>query len=256
MAKLPVLAIGDLRPTRDYLREVSLVLGSLQRGFLAKHPRQWQHGLEVNLRGLTTQPFVVAGEEVRASLDLVKYKVRLGDSKWPLHEYSPPEIWENLKAGLGGRGIDVKFDEPEFAAGTQLFDTVQADAYAEALWQIEAMFSSLKATLSGGVSSPILLYPHHFDLSLTWFPHDDERQLAVGFSTGDETILEPYLYLTAYPEPQAFTEIKLPAAAYWHKDGFSGAVLAYAAIQASDRPAELFKIYAGQTIAKARTLFD
>ena len=254
MNKLPILKIDDLEPTRDYLREVALVLSSLQRGFMPKHPRQWQYGLEVTLRGLSTQPFLASGEELRASLDLVKHTVRLAGSKWPLHEYAPPEILNNVKAWLASRGLDVALDEPKFTPGVARFDTAQADAYAEALWWLDKQFRILKDQLSAGVTAPILLYPHHFDLSLVWFPYDDERQLAVGWSTGDETIPEPYVYLTAYPEPAGFTGIKLPPEAYWQKEGFSGAILPYAKLQASPDPASLFQHFASTVFKSARKL--
>ncbi|HVA11241.1 MAG TPA: DUF5996 family protein, partial [Candidatus Dormibacteraeota bacterium] len=104
-----------------------------------------------------------------------------------------------------------------------------------------------------GLTSPVLLYPHHFDLSLVWFPHDDERQLAIGFSTGDQTIAEPYLYLTAYPEPPGFTKLAVPEGAYWQSDGFSGAILPYARLSGSSDPEALFASYASLMTA-ARSL--
>ena len=80
-------------------------------------------------------------------------------------------------------------------------------------------------------------------MSLVWFPYEDTRQLAIGFSTGDQTIPEPYLYLTAYPEPDGFTKLALPEAAYWQAEGFSGAILPYAALQASNDAETLFQAY-------------
>jgi hypothetical protein len=252
---LPVLLIAELGPTRDYLREVALVLGSLQRAFLPKHPRDWQHGLEVTMRGLSTQPFMVAGEAVQASLDLVSNKVRLDGNKWPLKDYDGPELFQEVQVWLQSKGVDVELEEPKFTDGSRHFDAGQANAYAGALWWMEARFRDLKAGINEGVTSPILLYPHHFDLSLVWFPYDDERQLRLGFSTGDETIAEPYLYLTAYPEPAGFTAIELPKAAHWQSDGFSGAILPYAVLQADKQPTELLKTCARQTLLKARALF-
>jgi hypothetical protein len=253
---LPKLVSKDLGPTRDYLREVALVLGSLQRAFLPKHPRAWQHGLEVTMRGLSTQAFTVAGQETRALLDLVRNKVRLGGDKWSLQDCDGPELFQEVRVWLQGNGIDVELEEPEFDASSRQFDAVEAGAYAEALWWMEARFRTLKAGLDEGVASPILLYPHHFDLSLVWFPHDDERQLGLGWSTGDETISEPYLYLTAYPEPAGFTAIKLPGGAHWQSDGFNGAILPYAALVSNSEPEKLFEQFASGTMAKARPLFS
>jgi len=253
---LPKLASKDLGSTRDYMREIALVLGSLQRAFLPKHPRDWQHGLEVTMRGLSTQAFTVAGAEMRAVLDLVRNKVRIGSDKWPLQDYDGPELFKEVQVWLQSKGVDVELEEPKFANGNRQFDAPQATAYAEALWWVEAQFRDLKSKLGEGVTSPILLYPHHFDLSLVWFPHDDKRQLGLGFSTGDETIAEPYLYLTAYPAPTSFMDIELPEGAHWQKDGFSGAILPYAMLQASDQPEELLDQFAGQTFKKARPLFS
>lgn len=249
---LPALLYEDLMPIRDYLREVALVLGSLQRGFLPPHPRLWQHGLEINLRGLSTQAFELKGGPTRASLDLVKHKVRLGGNKWALQEYAPPEIFANIKLWLESQGIHADLEEPDFASDAMSYDTAQAEAYATALWWLDEQFRDLKAELKGrGVTSPILLYPHHFDLSLVWFPWDDERQLSIGWSTGDETIAEPYLYLTAYPEPPSFKDLSLPDGAFWQSAGFSGAILPYAALRLADTPTALFKQFTATLLTGA-----
>jgi hypothetical protein len=206
------------------------------------------------MRGLSTQAFTVKGEETRATIDLVRRKVRLGGAAWRLDEYNGPELFKHARAWLKDKGVDVKLEEPKFSQGKSVFDKQQAKAYGEALWWLDAQFRSFKVELTEGVTSPIFVYAHHFDLSLVWFPHDDERQLSVGWSTGDETVNEPYIYLTAYPEPAGFTELDLPAAAHWQVEGFSGAILPYAVLAASDRPAELFKQFAGDMFRTARPL--
>jgi hypothetical protein len=251
--KLPHLIYEDLAPTRDYLQAVAHTLGSLQRAFLAKDPHDWQYGLEVNLRGLITQPFMIKDEQVRASLDFVRHKVRLGGSSWSLSEYSPPEIFNNVRLWLENREIQVSLEQPKSKTHTTHFDPQQASYYAAALWWLDTQFRELRASLSDGLVSPILLYPHHFDLSLVWFPQNDEQQLAIGFSSGDETIIEPYIYLTAYPEPTGFTKLTLPRGAYWQPSGFSGAILPYSALSASADPIGLFRDFAG-VFAAARPL--
>lgn len=252
---LPKLVSKDLDSTRDYLREMALVLSSLQRAFLPKHPRDWQYGLEVTMRGLSTQDFSVNSQETRAILDLVRNKVRLDGKQWALRDYDGVEVFQEVRDWLQSKGIIVELEKPEFVTGKPPFDVAQAKAYAEALWWMEERFRALKDGQHEGVTSPILLYPHHFDLSLVWFPHDDERQLSVGFSTGDETIVEPYLYLTASPEPAGFPDIELPKGAHWQSTGFNGAVLPYKELQTSDQPDELFEQFATRTFVRARPLF-
>jgi hypothetical protein len=90
-----------------------------------------------------------------------------------------------------------------------------------------------------------LLYPHHFDLSLSWFPHNDKQQITLGWSTGDDTIPEPYLYLTVYPEAQLLDELELPEPAYRQTKGFEGAVLLYKDLAAHKSPVILLEDFAG-----------
>jgi hypothetical protein len=124
-----------------------------------------------------------------------------------------------------------------------MYDHAEANNYSLALWWMERQFSSLKQTLSYGSYSPILLYPHHFDLSLVWFPYEDERQISVGYSVGDENINEAYVYVTQYPETKEFKEAGLVRHAFWQSEGFSGAVLPYEALRKDPDPEKLFSIF-------------
>ncbi len=242
---LPPLIYKDLVPTRDYVQAVALTLSALQRAFLPKNPRDWQYGLEVNVRGLVTQPFMVNGEPVQASLDFVRQKVRLGGSAWPLNEYAATEIFNNIQVWLDSHGAPVKLQQPKLTTHAQHFDSHQLELYADALWWMEKQFRLVKTSLHEGLTSPILLYPHHFDLSLVWFPHSDDQQLAIGFSSGDEAIAEPYLYFTAYPELADFKKLVVPQPATLHTTGFNGVVLTYAELRMSPNPVQLFQDYTG-----------
>jgi hypothetical protein len=253
---LPSLIYKDLAPTRNYLQEVALTLSALQRLFVPKNPHQWQYGLGVNVRGLVTQPFQVNGQATQASLDLVRCKVRLGGRSWSLQEHTPQEIFQAIAEWLSDQGATETLHPQKFTTSIHDFDRSQADSYAAALWWMDNQFRSLKTTIEEGVTSPVLIYPHHFDLSLTWFPHDNEQQLAIGFSSGDETIAEPYLYFSAYPEPVGFNKLKLSDQAYYQTAGFSAAILPYAALSSSPDPIKLFRNYALHGLMAARPLLD
>ncbi|HEX4775093.1 MAG TPA: DUF5996 family protein [Candidatus Saccharimonadales bacterium] len=250
---LPDLELDKLGPTRDYLHDAAKILGKLQQAFLPKSPRDWHYGLEVTLRGISTQQFELNGQPTKALIDLVQHKLRLGDQNWRLRENPPAQLFTEVGKWLTAQGIDTPVEEPQFSDGVAEFDHEQADAYAAALWWIDQQFRQLRGDLTDGVTAPILLYPHHFDLSLVLFPWDDERQVAVGWSTGDETIPEPYIYLTAYPEPPDFKKTELPAEAQWQSEGFSGAVLLYNELAKADNPAELFRHFTEPIFSTFRT---
>jgi hypothetical protein len=101
----------------------------------------------------------------------------------------------------------------------------------------------------------VQLWPHHLDLALLWFsgrlapgqdPANEEyadEQMNFGFSRGDDGIPESYFYATAYPTPASLTDITLPGDAYWHTEGFTGAILPYQALVEADAPAEALLTY-------------
>ncbi|HSX46040.1 MAG TPA: DUF5996 family protein [Candidatus Saccharimonadia bacterium] len=256
--ELPELVPKELNPTRDYLQDAAKVIGKLQQAFLPETPRGWQYGIEVMMRGLATQEFELNGRPTRALLDLVRHKLRLGNENWRFRENPPAQLLAEIRAWLKEQGSDAEVAEPELNSGTLEFDHAQGDLYGQALWWMHEQFKELKESLPDGVASPILLYPHHFDLSLAWFPFDkndsDERQVSVGWSTGDETIPEPYVYVTAYPEPEAFKKLELPPEARWQSDGFSGAVLLHNELAKSSNPEKLFKEFAWPLFSEAKRL--
>ena len=131
----------------------------------------------------------------------------------------------------------------------------QAHSLGEALAAVSAAMNEFRAAISEE-TSPIQLWPHHFDLSMLWLPGqkiegqdpDDEehsdKQMNFGFTFGDQGIAEPYFYVTAYPLPDGFTELELPTGTYWQTEGFSGAVLAYKTlIQNSDPHGYLLELW-------------
>ena len=237
---LPQLEYENLLPTRDYLRDVALVLGSLQRAFLPKWPHLWEHGLEVGMRGIMTQAMPVGDERIHASIDLVKHKVRLDGSRWLLQEYSAAEIFNNIRVWLETKNVAAQLEKPKLT-GAGRYDQAQADTYAEALWWMDERFKAIKATFQSGIASPVLLYPHHFDLSLSWFPYEDDRQVSVGFSTGDDHISEPYVYVTTYPESAELASLELEPPLRFQAEGFRGIVLRYADLVHHESPENLIQ---------------
>ena len=80
-------------------------------------------------------------------------------------------------------------------------------------------------------ASPAVVWPHHFDFALiTVFDPEEAdpekaRSIGVGFSPGDDTYAEPYVYVLPWPhlDPQSLPELGTPGR--WHTQGFVAAVL-------------------------------
>lgn len=239
-SRLPKLKAEELRPTRDYLRDVCLLLSALQRQFVPEHPRDWHYGLETTMHGISTQALVINEQEVRCSLDLMRHKLCLpGVPPLLLSEHTTKQLAAEIKVWLRQQSPAAMLESVKLRGGT--FNARQANKYAGSLWWFAWQFWQIQAQRASGVVSPILLYPHHFDLALTWFPHDDEQQLSIGWSSGDKTVSEPYVYFTVHPEPAQLHALPLPAGAYWQQTGFRGAVFPQAALTGSEDAATVFQ---------------
>lgn len=241
--ELPVLKPGDLKANTDYLRDIALTLSSLQRGFLPKHPKQWEYGLEVTMRGICTQTFKVEDNDRQVLLDLVKNKIRFSGQVWDLGEISSSQLFQELNEWATRHGVEL--ERPDFENGR--FDAAETHKYAATLWWLQRQFANISKDFKMGEIAPVFLYPHHFDLALVWFPYDDQRQISVGFSMGDEMVPEPYVYLTIYPEGPNFKNINVPREAQFQTDGFSGLVLLYKNLSVAENPAELLQAFIGSS---------
>lgn len=262
-AKFPDLGLSTWKATRDSLHGYSRLLGAIRR---SSSPRQrhWAHvTLRVVPEGFITTPIPCGDGTFGLRLDLVHHVVRVletgGQSlEIPLEGQSLARLHSEVLGALKGMEIDVNVDAETFSDDSSgEWDRLAVDRFRLALLQIYAVFKAFKGN-QRQETSPVQLFPHHFDMALSWFsgrqvpgqdPSDEGRsdeQMTFGFVTGDDAIPEPYFYATAYPEPAGFVGSDLPEAAYWNEGGFSGAVLPYSALVQADEPRPLLSEFLSQ----------
>jgi hypothetical protein len=169
----------------------------------------------------------------------------------PLYGQPAAVFCEETLAALAGMGIKPEIDLTLFSDTTPgEYDKPAVERYWQALSQIDVIFKQFKGELRGE-TSPVQLWPHHLDLAMLWFsgrlvpgvdPADEENadeQMNFGLSPGDQTIPNPYFYVTAYPLPDGLTDTPLPAEATWYRQGFTGAILPYEALVTAADPKEM-----------------
>jgi hypothetical protein len=250
----PSLSPDAIRATRDALHAWSRVLGGWLKRSRAKRKHWWHASLRPSIAGLSTG--VVRGKvDFELELDLVSSRVRLRTSERESVEaltgQSAGKLAAWLDETLTDAGVDASLAPAEDLRGEAEFpgyDAGQARRLHRAFASIAAGLEDLRAGIREE-TSPIQVWPHHFDLSMIWLPGskapdqdpaDEEhadKQMNFGFVFGDEGIPEPYLYVTAYPLPDAMPTVELPAGTTWRSGGFSGAVLLYRDLVAVDDPA-------------------
>jgi hypothetical protein len=259
MPAFPALHDIGLADTRNALHAYSRVMGGWLTSCRSPRKHWWQGSLRPSLRGLTTG-VVHAGPGFELELNLIDSQLHVRTARGDelveaLGEQPAVELGQRIQRFLAAHGIDDRF-VPEDAS--QSGNTVEITGYSrECAQRVAQAWSSVTSTLEefrAGIreeTSPIQLWPHHFDIAMTWLPgakvagqdadnleHAEyaDRQMAFGFTLGDETIAEPYFYVSAYPLPEAFPTLPLPAGSVWHTTGFHAAVLRYRFLSDSRDP--------------------
>ena len=105
-------------------------------------------------------------------------------------------------------------------------------------------------------ASPVLTWPHHFDIaSLIALPGAGPRRtIGVGHSPGDDWYPEPYWYVGPYPYPSTTDLPPLAAGGHWHTSGWVGAALpASAYVAAADQRAQV-TAFIDSSVAACRRL--
>jgi hypothetical protein len=268
----PELDPAAIAATRDALHAYSLVLGDYPAACRPKRKHWWHISLRPSLDGMTSGVIRAPGHfeqrhlepfDFELDLDPTHSLVRARTSNGaeltePLHGQPASALAETVSNFLTANGLDPSL-VPQNPSGTDMSTagyTSDAAANLAAAWRA---ISTAMETFRAGIreeTSPVQLWPHHFDLAMMWLPGDKipgqdpddeenaDKQMNFGFTFGDTGIAEPYFYITAYPLPDAFPALPLPAGTTWHSDGFTGAVLLYQSlVQTADPQAYLLDLW-------------
>ena len=253
--RYPVLDASSIVDTRNALHSYSRVIGGWLKSLRLPRKHWWHVSLRPSIVGLTSGP-VRSDVDFELELDLLSSRlvVRCGSTEVsePLLGQSAASLANWLDETLTGLGVDAVH-----APNADLRSEDEHPGYAqETAASMHRALSSVAGAmekLQAGVreeTSPIQLWPHHFDLSMIWLPGPKipgqdpaneeyaDKQMNFGLVFGDSTIDEPYLYVTGYPLPESLPAAELPEGTVWQTEGFTGAVLRYANLVTQDDPDE------------------
>lgn len=241
----PALDGSGFSATRDALHSYAKLLGSWLKQFRPQRKHGWHASLRPSLSGFTTGVVHASADfelELNLRETLLQCRASSGEQfAVSLNGQSVSELNADIANFLVGIGIDVD---------RHLCDTVadeinSADFSVEQVRDMGLVLASISTAMHefrAGIheeASPIQLWPHHFDLSMIWLPGDKvancdsqdeayaDKQLNFGFAFGDATVPRPYFYVTAYPVPEQWSTVALPADAHWQVEGFTGVILHY-----------------------------
>jgi hypothetical protein len=242
----PSLEPEAIAATRDALHAYSRVPGSWLEACRRRRKHWWHISLRPSLRGLSTGP-VHTSIHFELELDLRNSLLRGevaggGELVEALDGRPAAALAEKVEEFLVAEGIaatpDTESPDAAVAAEHPGYSPAAATSIADAWLSVARALTRLRAE-TPEETSPIQLWPHHFDLSMLWLPGEkipgqdpadaeySDKQINIGFTLGDPGITEPYFYLTAHPLPAGFPALSLPTGSAWQSEGFSGVVTLY-----------------------------
>jgi hypothetical protein len=254
----PVLDATAIAPTLNAVHAYTQVLGDWLGSSLPRRKHWWQLTVKPSIGGIRTG-LVQAGIDFELELELGQDRLRGRTTNGeelsePLAGRPAKELAEIVQSFLLDNGIDHELipadkGRERDVQATPDYSVETAETLGVVLRSVNAAMSTFQAGIREE-TSPVQIWPHHFDLGMLWLPggkvdgQDSENEeysdksMNFGFTFGDEGIPEPYFYITAYPLPNEFPGLSLPPGTKWHTEGFSGAVLPYRSLLESANPAD------------------
>lgn len=267
--RFPVLDAAAIAPTRDAIHAYSEVIGNWSEGSRQRRKHWWHLSLRPSIRGLTTD--VIRGApDFELELDLVNSRLdvhcEMTTGSLKLCGQSAKGVSAFVRRTLEAAGVEA-CDVPEDGDVSAEPHSGYSAGHAAEIHQAFSAVASRLEDLRAGIreeTSPIQVWPHHFDLSMIWLPGtripgadvaDEEaadKQMNFGFVLGDAGISEPYFYITAYPHPEEFRNVALPERTVWNTSGFQGAVLLYRDLVGMDEPTNYLNFLWNRLLAAGR----
>ncbi len=248
--RFPPINIEASAATRDSVHGYARVLGDVLKACRPKRKHWWHASLRPALQGLSTG-VVRSTQDFELVLDLNTSRCAARSNSDAtldvvLEGQSALSFAESLvdflrTCGVNAESIDSIVDAERDNNGDDRYSCAAAGVLGQILADVAAELETFRAGIAEE-TSPIQLWPHHFDMSMIWLPGEkipgqdpsneeySDKQMNFGFTFGDAGIPEPYFYITAYPTPEGLSDLDLPGGAEWKTDGFTGVVVAYAQV--------------------------
>ena len=225
---------ADWEKTRDSLHQIAQVVGAIRAVCAEPLPNDLYFSLDLAAQGVSTKRMRCGGE-LRFEFDTLQLSFVRGCCKvftLDTAGQSQLSLMRRLLAIFGDCGYGIQPSMKHISAEQKFeIDRGLAAAYFSALNGVYTALARFRAKLSGTMT-PLVLWPHHFDLAFIWFPtaQADEHsapQIAYGFSPFSPGLARPYIYAYAWSMPTGYLRLPLEAPARAVSEVYTGLYAAY-----------------------------
>ncbi|MFW2405640.1 MAG: DUF5996 family protein, partial [Gammaproteobacteria bacterium] len=165
----------DIADTRDVLHGYARILGDLLKVCRPRRKHWWHASLRPSLTGLTTG-VVHAGIDFELELNLRDSRIDVhtaagGTTNIELRGQPASDVAKHIAVALTNAGLDRRLlpAEDDAADRSDDYSAERAALLGEVINSVAAAMAEFRAGIREE-TSPLQLWPHHFDLSLLWLP--------------------------------------------------------------------------------------
>ncbi len=234
---MPLPSLTNWTPTRTGLHQAAQVIGGVRAANAAPESNYTHLGLHVIPRGLTTGALPPGVELV---LDFARRSILIESGQNTTEIALAGQTQHTLADAVAAALAPIPLQRSKITGQEVLeIDAQQAADYALVLHRVAESLRRVRDSLPGQ-KSPVVVWPHGFDLSFLWFATATAREeaphMAFGFSPYSAGLERPYLYTYPYPVPDRLTEHPLPPLTRWQTAGWTGTITEYEAWRTTDQP--------------------
>ena len=230
-------SLSNWETTRDALHQITQIVGAVRVACADPLPNDLHYSVDVTAAGISSTRMRCGGELNFDFAALQLAFVRGGKTVFTLdaHGLSQTSLMQRLLAIFGDCGYSIDPSLKHITNETEF--NVDRELAINYLQVLDAVFTALarfRGKLSGFLT-PLVVWPHHFDLAFIWFPSDrtDEHsapQIAFGFAPFSSGLDRPYVYAYAWSEPTGYVQVPLDAPAQAVSEGYTGLYASYDAL--------------------------
>jgi hypothetical protein len=229
---LPSLAGWD--DTRNALHQIALVIGAIRVACSEPLPNDLHFSLDLRAAGITTTKMRCGGDLHFdfASLQLQFTRGACVVFRLDATGHSQQSLLSRLLACFADCGYNIVPSLKRITGESEfVIDPDLSRSYAVTLNAAYTVLARFRGKLQG-YTTPVVLWPHHFDLAFLWFPTastDEQRdpQIAYGFAPFSPGLEKPYFYAYAWSRPTGYLDLPLEAPARAQRHGYTGLYAAY-----------------------------
>jgi hypothetical protein len=225
--------------TREQFHTVAKIIGKVRETLvtpLAKNDNLW---LNVVDKGFA-MPEIENMKNIEIGCNIESMKIEISVSgKYDSIDFngkSLAEIANNLMINLNLLGIEKSIDFSPFISSDKI-DVSDNDSsdFLTQLYNFHRLLKEFHSRIREGVKTQVCLWPHHFDNAFIWYSgkkvNEQDEQMGIGVSNGDEMYPLPYIYMTFGPPLRTTNKLEIIDGAILHDSDWTGLILPYEAIE-------------------------